>query len=446
MSKRKKLEYHIRKTLLFFLIFFFIYKVSFPIIPAQITSRRLSSVLLFVFALIDNHFKLDVKRKDSVFWHLILLFCVIVLHLLGLLIFVGEGYGNLALESFGDFVVFMPFAFWGITRLFKSEDELMETIKNVSILQAIIIIICIANSTVRGIIANVFYSQNYWGENYSIDQLFLGGYQFGIGCITSTGALQLGFGLIAITFFFFKGTKKTIVLAIELVLIIFAEIALARTGLVLSIVSIICILSFKKDLKHFIITIVVFIFIAFIAYMLIVYSSLGSRLERVFQRLIRLVNNHGISLFFDSYFHGSSTSIPPVSKETLIGTGVISGTSGNGVYVNVDGGFLKNYVGLGLIVALFFYAVLCIMIIKRAKNSNSEIGKRIILMSLLFLLIGEFKEYFIVGFPIVLVFAFIQLQETPSLFMHDSCDNQESTYLKENNSKVQSRTKKGYNT
>ena len=91
--------------------------------------------------------------------------------------------------------------------------------------------------------------------------------------------------------------------------------------------------------------------------------------------------------------HGKSTVLPPLSTETIVGTGVPSGTSGNGVTVIVDGGFFRLYVAYGLILAIIFYVFFLHLIFRVSFSfKNKDIRYTMLLMSAL-IIIGEIKEW-----------------------------------------------------
>ena len=99
--------------------------------------------------------------------------------------------------------------------------------------------------------------------------------------------------------------------------------------------------------------------------------------------------------FFEGYFAGKTTIIPNVSWKTILGTGITSGVSGNGVAVNVDGGYLRLYVAFGLPLAIVFYVFLYYKLFRAAKSMPDSRLKNVLLLFLVIIIIGEFKEYVI---------------------------------------------------
>ncbi len=59
--------------------------------------------------------------------------------------------------------------------------------------------------------------------------------------------------------------------------------------------------------------------------------------------------------FFYNYLKSEDVKIPPLSIGTFFGVGMLSGISGNGYHVNVDGGFLRFYSAFGLPTTILYY-------------------------------------------------------------------------------------------
>ena len=143
-------------------------------------------------------------------------------------------------------------------------------------------------------------------------------------------------------------------------------------------------------------------------------------LENSFKRLFDTVER-GI---FDTYFRGytgegGDNSIPPISVETIIGLGITYGTSGSGITTITDGGFMRNYSAMGLVVAIINYDIIASFIFIRYKATKSVEFKGIILFMAAIILIGEFKEYYIYYISpmcfLFLIFSLIERSERTSL-------------------------------
>jgi hypothetical protein len=123
--------------------------------------------------------------------------------------------------------------------------------------------------------------------------------------------------------------------------------------------------------------------------------NLHDQLEKIFTRLIQLQRRGLWDGFFESYFSVGENRIPEISIKTIIGTGIASGTSGNGVYINADGGFVRSYVSMGLILAIVNYSLIFGLLVKGIRLANDRPKIFLGVLVALLLLIGELKEPFI---------------------------------------------------
>ena len=113
--------------------------------------------------------------------------------------------------------------------------------------------------------------------------------------------------------------------------------------------------------------------------------------------------------FFNNYLYSEQNYLPPITTETITGTGVPSGTSGNGIRVNIDGGFLRLYVAYGLILALFFYSFVLLNLFKTSLSFYTKIIKYTLLLTTLMFLIAEYKEWSFYGSPYILFFCVLAI-------------------------------------
>ena len=107
--------------------------------------------------------------------------------------------------------------------------------------------------------------------------------------------------------------------------------------------------------------------------------------------------DNGIS---EAYFKGytgeeSTNKIPPITPETIVGLGIFKGISGCGIEVQGDGGFLKNYFTMGLIVGGINYLLIFGFLRKGYKKSKFILYRCLIIFLFVYLIIGEVKEYFV---------------------------------------------------
>ena len=116
----------------------------------------------------------------------------------------------------------------------------------------------------------------------------------------------------------------------------------------------------------------------------------------------------GVSSFFEAYFYGND--IPKISLPTIIGTSIVSGVSGNGVVISADGGFIKNYVALGLLLSIFVYGYLINIFFHIKKKFRGTHIEYVLIFYGLYILFSDFKEYFLLyRGSLCLFFVFVML-------------------------------------
>ena len=92
--------------------------------------------------------------------------------------------------------------------------------------------------------------------------------------------------------------------------------------------------------------------------------------------------------------------VPPLSFETIIGTGRVRSITGNGNASGHDSGYVQTYYSLGLLLAIFFYIfflIFAIFLIQRNKFQKYYDSKKqkILYLLILIVFVIEIKEPFI---------------------------------------------------
>ena len=97
--------------------------------------------------------------------------------------------------------------------------------------------------------------------------------------------------------------------------------------------------------------------------------------------------------------------ISPINSETLIGTGISRGIAKGGSVCFHDGGYYRNYFGIGLLMAFVFYSVVYYTMFKMAGRLNNDYTKKLLLLYLFIMIIIEYKEpYFFKYSPFMIFF------------------------------------------
>ena len=379
------------KTILVFMILFKntpIYNYTF------ITSERIADVILLIYILLSyvkgscfgrRRFQVKIFNKYLIFQLLLLIYSTILIAKFG------SGDGLAINEDILNFVVFVPISVFGLSMLIRDTDELMKIILFICVLQSFVVLLGIISPQMANIIDNLPFNNNggvYW--TYSKYREL--GYNGGIACIAAKGAIKLSFGMLA-CYYFICQKRNLFKYLIAFLFITVAATAVGRTGLVIALFVLVAILAKllknKNGQLHFLIIVLLITLSVSAIYILIQTNSLPS----FSSRLNNLLLNGIYDSFLKHYFYSDTTVIPKISYETIIGTGITSGMSGNGVYINADGGFFRMYVALGLPMAIVFYFITFNLFGKMIKISkNTPLFWTFVLFFVIYL-VSEFKEY-----------------------------------------------------
>ena len=401
----------IRCMLLSLALFIYIYSVFVSFIPTFITNYKGISLMAFAAAILLGGFRfklndlLPTKGTRGFYgWQLFLLLYVGCVEMV-----IGKGTGLRIFDSITTMLIYMPLFLFAFKNLFRNTEELCEVLVTVSVIQSAVILVGIVVPPFRDWINTVFNSVKE--SNYDWEHMAANGYATGINCMTSKGALQLSLGMIGCLYFILRNKHAGRYWVLYAVISI-AAAAVARTGLLLAAVGAVVALLFQgkgsasKTFKH----VGVLLMLAGFVVCLVWAFDLSGLFGDVFARLIRTFENGIYDTFLESYFEGETTVIPELNSSTFFGTGVTSGLSGNNVLINVDGGYIRTFFALGPIVAVLNYIVIAAVLLKEIHRLKEKQDRTLAWITVLFLVIGEFKEYFIYErYYILLIFLFFAL-------------------------------------
>ncbi len=383
-------------------VFFFVYTISLPGLPASLHTTRIVGFIIAIVAFFSSKGKHKIASifqnkslKKLFLWNLWLIFYIGII-----ILSIGSGTGDNIITTCINFVIFVPLAYYGFSYFIKTPEQLFKILIYITVIQSIIIITALIVPAFRDFLIISFYvGQSYWGEDfYEIERFVENGYNLGLSCITSTGSMKMSLGMIGVTYFILSDSKKKLLYYLIFLLITFAAVSVARTSLVCAVACflVICIYEIKKSSLDFIRLLLVVVICGFLFSNVISMFFISGNLEQIFKRLIQSTEDGYIRQWMsDGYIEGESTMVPPISVETIVGTGVTSGRSGNGIEVNVDGGYRRNYVAMGLITAIVNYIIIFGLYIKNARKSKNVVMKYMSILMLIIFAIGEFKEPFI---------------------------------------------------
>lgn len=403
-DNRYKRNSLITRSISTILMFMYIYEFDFVYfgLPTIVTSRRIAVVCFGLFALIkysiqNNRIVIILPYGQTwkylykvLYFQLFLLTYVFAIYLV-----IGKGTGEQVSDSIIRLILFGIIPVFFLYYYFDDVDMFFKSILYATLLQAVIIIICLSNVNIQTTLDTIFASES----DYIITHRKY--YAGGIACITAPGSLKFSIGLIASVFFFLK-SNKNVYIAIYIFLAIIA-VLIARTGAFVAGVGLLIMtfVSFKSKntinaVKYLLVAVSLIVVVVAVIDSSGMWGDIGQFLTRYSK-----LSNGLYEGFFQAYFFQAGNHIPELSIKTIFGTGITSGTSGNGVYVYADGGFLRLYVAFGLPLCIVFYCHLMyifIQIIKQVKDSSFYYTLIFFLATIIIAEIKEFtlyKQYYI---------------------------------------------------
>ena len=419
VERKHTFIWYVVLTILMFFYMFPFHLVPFGI-PDQLNTNRIASFSFLLIAIIIR-FRRGPKKMEGVAykeWRSIVLFHIPVFFYMVLLIWMNglkEGLDMATILINDAFTIFIQV--YALFNIFDDVSDFLKVVLYAVLVQTVIIWFSVIDPTYALTIDTLFNQSEKIIENREY-------YAAGLGCMAAPGLLVYYLGMIACIYFAIKRKSSWLVLLYTIMVV--TAVMIARTGLLLGIIGYVFLLINLKNKLSSVLGSVLLVFIATsVIFLLIGKGEILTFFESRFIRLIGLFNEseqiQSVSelSFFQGYFHASDTYIPPLSFDTLIGTGITSGSTKTGIHVNVDGGYIRLYVAYGLILAVFFYIFLAKKLIKTCKGSSDKIIKAILLLTIVLVFIGEFKEWYIYS-SCVLVFYFVIALLTPQKMKYES--------------------------
>jgi len=415
---RKKVKYYSGQEWVLFMmkcimLFFFLFQIHFKGFPSWLGSEQISIIILSIILLLGN-IRFKIKHTEvhlSIRKTLALIAFLFVYSIFALIKTKSYGIqGNSYLYTYCVFTAVIIFiGSYGFQYIFKDIEEFFEALRLVTLLQAVCIIIFLVFPSIQNI-ANVLFNTSEIYSKYTY------GYHTGIGVAEAKGAMKMVPGLAACLYFSFikKNSTKYI---LSYLCIMVSSTLLARTGFIFGIVGLfILILGLRKQTSKLLKIIVSSVIVGIICAVFIFVDK--EQILHHFSRLSSLYfefKNGGIFniTFFQKYFGiGSENVFPGLTKETIFGTGIISGISGNRLKFITDGGYLKLYAAVGFPITVISYLLILIYLVKPTKNIKDHYLKYTLYFLIIYIFLGEFKEVHIFfGYPICIAFTLELLYE-----------------------------------
>lgn len=389
-----------RTAVLSILYFLFLYAFQLPGLPFGSVIPVLGLLAIYTgYEFIRGNIGKEKTRVSKMvrtywFWNVFILVyvsCILQIY--------GSGDGITPLNGYKQMLVILPLIFISGRLVFRNLEELMKALYLGVIIQSLIILLALFIPAVQlflfMLIPEGSYNTDFFG---GVDVMNQSGYHIGLGVFTSAGSLKMAIGQIGACYYLIKSRGLKLFYHLVLYLLIAISTSMvARTGLIISLVGLLCVFWVKRrqsGVRALKFVLLIFI-VPLISYYVITVFLPSSFLGDTFQRIIDTAED-GIDSWIIGYSGESGhNSIPPISPETIVGMGITYGVSGTGITTITDGGFLRNYSAMGLIVAIINYLIIGSFFIMQFKAVKTYEYKGVILFMLFILLIGEFKEYYI---------------------------------------------------
>lgn len=396
------------KSLIFFFIksiilFGIIYEYVPYFMPGTfLSSRKIGLVVLVLYYMVKGY-SLNLFLKDHLLKNLIGLTCFCIVYSY-ILLYINGGKGD---PIFVWYVYFLLYSLIGSVLLAGFFDwdyeKLLKAIVLVTVLQAIWCILTFYNDEFRLLNSALFKVS----EDENID--FLDTQRLrSIGGAGAALSVRLALSSFSMLFLLLK-RKNILLYGIPLLLSFFAAFLAGTTGFLVCLVSIgvTIFLLFKGRKTGFIYATLIVLSLFFL------YNKAGvlfddSQYNRLTEKIVSLIQNKENDSTVQALTKGQEVS--GLTLSTLVGTGLSRGTVPSGEVCYHDGGYIRNYFGLGLIVALVFYFTLYRMMFKVSRGLSKPI-RLLLLTYIISCIIIEYKEPFIFSYIPFFVFMILLLAE-----------------------------------
>lgn len=363
----------------FILIFLILYDINFNAFPS-FTSARLSFIILLLISLFKN-----VKITRLQYYYLCLIISVLILAFIQYL-FSNEPTQISRLFWFIIYGLITPII---LNQYFKDYKEFFLIVVCATSLQSIISIISFINPVFKSLLySTVIFTTNFDEKQILRAVAFSSVGGASLSLIQSCGVIS---ALFLIKFNIVSNLSKIFIWAL-IILILISTLIIGRTGLIISGFSIlIYFVSEKLNYKKI-------IFLLFLCIMLF-QINLTNILEPVMENVTGF-NSEYFSAWIENAFKFNDNStaeelgsmpIPPLSINTIIGTGKITNQLLKENASGHDSGYIQAYYSLGLILASFFYITYYLFLFFQVKKTRINSLYFLVIL----IMIIEIKEPFI---------------------------------------------------
>lgn len=400
------------------LLFFFIYDVALRGIPTKLSSRKIAFIIFSLICL-NQCFRYDRKivasGKVIKYYSIEIGICIFSLFH----VFIRAFIHGLEQSEYVEYPYVVYFIIFGllapicIILVFQDLEEFLKTLILASLYQAIFVVLEF----------NIWPLKVWLSENITTTSNILytdTDRATGLGASGAALSVWLFFGIYACIYFILTKKKHMKYWNAALVILV-AQFLSARTGFYTGIVSIIVVeIVRNKNIKVLRRTFnkVSMMLLAIVGAITFSLYMGNIDVDDKLENLIYLVNRNfnisriiGNNSFFSTFF---SMGVPPLSIETFLGYGVISGNNLEGeLLLRHDSGFIMRYFADGLFMAIIEYSFFAVMLITMWKSIKSKKLRGYTIGLILVIFLVEIKEpfmYYYSGVAVVLCILMLSLR------------------------------------
>ncbi|MEE9337055.1 MAG: hypothetical protein V3U87_03175 [Methylococcaceae bacterium] len=394
MSLKKS---HLKFIISIIIVFFTVYNITFTKLASLPTARIAFFVVIIlefpaILLFLKNHF----RNSTSKLYYTALLFVFIY----SATQYIASPVDNTQFSRVLFFILFSFVSAIGLASLLNFKiDRVAKVIAIAIFIQSLFIFIDYNSADFHSFVSN----QLVQSERYREDWIRAVGLTNGGG--SSLSLVQFS-GFVVSLYVINKSSNivTTYVFSLMAISIFFSTLLTGRTGVVLEIIFIILYpltqkITTLRVIKTYIIVlisigIVFFIFNNYILEMMLNSNSKFEFLLLWLEEILELDKGGTVNTL-------QSMTIPPLSMETIFGTGLVSNPDGSNASGS-DIGYIQTYYALGLIFSIIFYSSLLLYSTVSFKKYFKSDYKFWILFTLL-IFVAEFKEPYIFKYSLTFV-------------------------------------------
>lgn len=383
------------------IMFFFIFDIAFIGIPTVFSTRKISALCMLIKIMKKKVNDNSCKRDLNIVTKLIICLILILIYIFIISLIQNSIFNiNSILSRLIFMIVYLFIGIFYSIRVYSGVIPFMRDIMSSLLIQSVIIYIEFISLPFKIFLTSFIANPG----NVDFIRTDRG---TGLGAEAGFLTLLLFMGVFCCNYFIIMyGFKKKYVI-LELIYVI-AMFAVGRTGIYASIVLILVSLAYSvfnnkqciNFLKYIIAVIILFIIAIIIVQNFISVEQYMRFSSRFLSGLLDFSND-------GSTIQIQNMVIPPLSFDTVIGTGIYRGILPNGALLWHDGGYIQSYASLGIVCCSIFYISIISTFFKLRKNlaKKDNLQKLLIDTYFILLLICEYKEPFMMK-TILLFFIF----------------------------------------